>query len=103
MTETLRSPKVASYQYKPIFSFIFYLVSFLTLKKLSDQYHLRYSQSRRGSASTNSSRQKSPLLLTRQFVADSTRRSTDRNATSSNRNNSSGELQPPKNIANQIL
>jgi hypothetical protein len=36
MTETLKSPKVSNYQYKPIFSFIFYLVSFLTLKKLSD-------------------------------------------------------------------
>lgn len=43
MNETLKSPKVQNYQYKPIFSFIFYLVSFLTLKKISDNYNLRFS------------------------------------------------------------
>lgn len=54
--ETIKSPKVQNFQYKPIFGFIFYLLSFMSLKKVHDQQRLSQR------VSLSSSRSKSPVI-----------------------------------------
>lgn len=65
MHETLKSPKTQNYMYKPIFGFVFYLVSFMALKKVHEQYTYKLNQSRKTSLSTSLSQSKSPVLMSR--------------------------------------
>ncbi|TNV86134.1 hypothetical protein FGO68_gene855 [Halteria grandinella] len=119
MHETLKSPKIQNYLYKPIFGFIFYLLSFMALKKIHEQFNI----SRRSSLSTSRSLSKSPVLMSRQGgFMETTRRSTerqsfrlsesggqqlpvlsDRSQSESLRHNQQQASQPKGNIANQIL
>ena len=105
MHETLKSPKIQNYQYKPIFGFIFYLLSFVSLKKVQDQHISRQTRSRKSSIATSLS-SKSPILQSRNYDS---RRSTERcsgsltNSQQVGQHSVASERSLGKNIANQIL